>query len=359
METSSWRSAVFHRASLTGASTEAAPIDRPLTSANPGVAGFLPDGKLVLGSFFDSDLVDAASGTTIDNLDGIEWAKAASTAPVVFGFRSVSRGRFGDFVAYDTSLKRDTLTLRLPAGQVGTYAVSPNDAWAVVGLLSDTGLDVWRVDIAGGKFSDPVVHFVQTVDKNGGLDRDSYTAGITNDGEKIFVGDIDFVRIYDATTGTETGEPLKNNFIILVTDKYLLTTGAGIIVRDLANLAVVATLTGAGSVPVQYAVSAEGRMLQVLAFNTETDASVALYDLNTFARIGEPMHLDGPAVEGDIRPDGLEMALGSGAGTSIWDLDSDHWATAACALAGQNLTQQEWDTYLLWTGTYRETCPSS
>ncbi len=335
------------------------PIDRPLTSANPGVAGFLPDGKLVLGSFFDSDLVDAASGTTIDNLDGIEWAKAASTAPVVFGVRSVSRGRFGDFVAYDTSLKRDTLTLRLPAGQVGTYAVSPNDAWAVVGLLSDTGLDVWRVDIAGGKFSDPVVHFVQTVDKNGGLDRDSYTAGITNDGEKIFVGDIDVVRIYDATTGTETGEPLKNNFIILVTDKYLLTTGAGIIVRDLANLAVVATLTGAGSVPVQYAVSADGRMLQVLAFNTETDASVALYDLNTFARIGEPMHLDGPAVEGDIRPDGLEMALGSGAGTSIWDLDSDHWATAACALAGRNLTQQEWDTYLLWTGTYRETCPSS
>ena len=312
-----------------------------------------------MGSFFDSDLDDAASGTMIDNLDGIERALAASTAPVVFGIRSVSGGGSGDFIAYDTSLRRDTLTLRLPAGQVGTYAVSPNDVWAVVGLFSDTGLDVWRVDIAGGQFSDPVIHFVQTVDKNGGLDRDSYTAGITNDGGKIFVGDIDSVRIYDATTGNETGDPLKNRFAILVTDKYLLTTEASIIVRDLANLAVVATLSGAGSVPVGYAVSADGRILQVLADNTETDASVALYDLNTFARIGEPMHLDGPAVAGDIRPDGLEMALGSGAGTSIWDLDPDHWATAACALAGRNLTQQEWDTYLLWDGTYRETCPSS
>jgi len=165
--------------------------------------------------------------------------------------------------------------------------------------------------------------------------------------------------VYDATSGDEAGDRLKNDFNILVTEKYLVTSGDGITVRDLSSMAVVATMSGAGTNPFHYAASSDGSVLQALVVNTTNDGSVALYDLDTFARIGEPVHVPAFPPAGDIRPDGLEMAIGSDSGTSIWDLDPDHWVTAACAMAGRNLTQQEWDTYLPWAGPYRETCPSS
>ena len=49
-----------------------------------------------------------------------------------------------------------------------------------------------------------------------------------------------------------------------------------------------------------------------------------------------------------IRPDGKELAIGGGVGQDflVWDLDPQHWVTAACTLAGRNLTQEEWDTYI-------------
>ena len=41
----------------------------------------------------------------------------------------------------------------------------------------------------------------------------------------------------------------------------------------------------------------------------------------------------------------------------LWDLQPEHWVTAACAIAGRNLTKQEWDTYVGDLGAYEATCP--
>ena len=41
---------------------------------------------------------------------------------------------------------------------------------------------------------------------------------------------------------------------------------------------------------------------------------------------------------------------------TVWDLAPDHVRDAACALAGRNLTQQEWDRSLPWAGPRRATC---
>ena len=340
----------------------AGPIQRRLSSDSV-VAGYLPNGNVVSGPILfgnDGDLVDPESGATIDTLDGLRLPSAGSSTPAVFGLREVA-GR-DSAVVYNTDLRRDTFTMPLSEDhRFGRSGVSPNGQWLVIGFLTDTGLDVWRIDLKTGRRVDPVFRFVQTVDILGGLDRNHYSMAITNDGRKVMVGDLDGVRAYDATSGDAAGEPLTNAFDPFLTDKYLLTsTAGGITVRDLTNLTVVATMPAPGSVVAGYGASADGSLLLVRARNSAIDGAVVLYDLKTFERIGEPMHVAAELPTGDVRGDGKEMAIaGKGLGTSIWDLDPGHWATAACGLAGRNLTQQEWDTYLSWAGSYRETCSSS
>ena len=44
-------------------------------------------------------------------------------------------------------------------------------------------------------------------------------------------------------------------------------------------------------------------------------------------------------------------------GVGLWSLEPDHWVTAACAIAGRNLTTDEWSTYVGDLGDYQPTCP--
>ncbi len=41
----------------------------------------------------------------------------------------------------------------------------------------------------------------------------------------------------------------------------------------------------------------------------------------------------------------------------IWDLDPARWETAACEVAGRNLTREEWETHIGDLASYRATCP--
>ena len=90
------------------------------------------------------------------------------------------------------------------------------------------------------------------------------------------------------------------------------------------------------------------------------DGSVSLYDLPTGSRLGDAFRpadgLPGPI---SLRGDGMQASTLGPAGTGgvLWDLNPDHWAAAACALAGRNLTQQEWTTYVGDLGPYRRSCP--
>ncbi len=47
-----------------------------------------------------------------------------------------------------------------------------------------------------------------------------------------------------------------------------------------------------------------------------------------------------------MRADGMHVAGATGDGIVTWDLDPAHWETAACELAGRNLTREEWDRHL-------------
>ncbi len=53
------------------------------------------------------------------------------------------------------------------------------------------------------------------------------------------------------------------------------------------------------------------------------------------------------------------MAVGGGGpdGFTLWDLDPQHWITAACRLAGRNMTQAEWNSDVGSLDTYNPVCP--
>jgi hypothetical protein len=40
----------------------------------------------------------------------------------------------------------------------------------------------------------------------------------------------------------------------------------------------------------------------------------------------------------------------------VWDVDPERWKRQACAVAGRNLTRDEWDEFLPGR-TYRAVCP--
>ena len=46
-----------------------------------------------------------------------------------------------------------------------------------------------------------------------------------------------------------------------------------------------------------------------------------------------------------------------GGGGEVWNISPSNLRSAACGLAGRNLTEQEWQKYLSWAGPRRATCP--
>ena len=84
-----------------------------------------------------------------------------------------------------------------------------------------------------------------------------------------------------------------------------------------------------------------------------------LHDTATGIRLAEPFFHDSPDYVGSaLRPDGLELAISEDAGIAIWDLDPEHQFAAVCRIAGRDLTEHEWRTYLDGLGELRSTCGS-
>ena len=99
--------------------------------------------------------------------------------------------------------------------------------------------------------------------------------------------------------------------------------------------------------------SYDARLLMV----TVGDDTALLYDTATGTQIGEAFPTDGkPLPQGYLRPDGLEMALSMPEGVVVWDIDPEHQFEFACRIAGRDLTENEWRTYLAALGDPQSTC---
>ena len=101
------------------------------------------------------------------------------------------------------------------------------------------------------------------------------------------------------------------------------------------------------------ALSADERRLAVLG----GDRSVRLYDVATRTELGTDIDVESLGGVA-MRSDGGEAAVVTEQGIVVWDLDPAKWSDAACELAGRNLTQAEWHTYIGDLAVYHKTCPA-
>ncbi len=89
-------------------------------------------------------------------------------------------------------------------------------------------------------------------------------------------------------------------------------------------------------------VSLDGRTLLNVGWNNR----LTLYDLTRDIVLGEPIAPGDAGVRGGyLTADGETLVTALPDGILLWDLVPEHQALAACALAGRELSEQEWATY--------------
>ncbi len=103
------------------------------------------------------------------------------------------------------------------------------------------------------------------------------------------------------------------------------------------------TVPGAAGGLMEPTISRDANTMLVLA----ADGSALLYDASRGERIGDPVRTDSRTLAPSVlRPDGLEMAVSMPEGVVVWDIDPEHQFEQVCRIAGRDLSDTEWRTYL-------------
>ena len=184
--------------------------------------------------------------------------------------------------------------------------------------------------------------------------------GETGDGSPLLVTGLHngswSMTVHDAATGQPLGSVPDINSASIAPDGTLV--GASIVGEiteyDLDTLQPIGSFPGVRGIVVGLQFSDNSTTLSARSL----DRTVSIYDVPTHTRLGDPIPVDVSTSRGQsLRPDGMAVAISTGDGITIWDLDPEHLATAACQLAGRNLTPTEWHDHLDELGAYRPTCP--
>ena len=217
-------------------------------------------------------------------------------------------------------------------------------------LLFSNG-DVMTIDVATRQRIGPTLH----------VDGDPIRVSATRGGSTVVITAVDpdgnnVTTVHDGSTGEQIGPPLLGPDVTSVSLDGILVgaTGGDITRYDLDTRQPLADLPGARGEINTLQFSDDGKTLLA----TSLDQTVSIYDVSTGTRIGDPIPIVVPLIYGGfLRHDGRALAVTDRTGVAIWDLDPMHLRTAACRLAGRNLTTTEWDTYLGDLGERRPTCP--
>ncbi len=294
----------------------------------------------------DAAIIEAASGAVIDPLDGWRqprWlddpAELLVSRELESGEWQIRRYRVGDGPideAFEIRLPAEPMATIVDGGLVATS--TPEGEWsfwdAETGVADgdplplDPGVAALVVTDDGGRLVTFGRAGTTVVDRRSGEvlvgPRPAPTFGVVTDAEELIGTDPSgALTVYDLDT--------------LEAERKVSDTAG--FVQDLRVDAVGATVVTKGG-----------------------DRSVEVFDLASGVRMGTAHRIpEADESFSHLRPDGAEMAIGGGtaAGTALWSLDPDVWREQLCELAGRNLTLEEWERYLAWSGPYHTTCPAA
>jgi WD40 repeat protein len=87
------------------------------------------------------------------------------------------------------------------------------------------------------------------------------------------------------------------------------------------------------------------------------DGTVQQWESVTGKPISQALGRVRPVAGAAFSPDGKVIAVAVDQTVRLWPLDIDEWVRHACALAGRNLRQEEWNEFIGRDRPYVRTCP--
>ncbi len=314
---------------------------------------YSPDGTLLLTDYGRTGIGESPTWVIIDPRTG-EVVSNSSVAVKSPDWRADGRlkGITEDVAPHYATLDPKTWTwkstnLTLPGRPNGVIGSRHRDWLFYRSGKAEQG-EIWTIDADTGTRIEPTLHV------------DSFVAGAgTDNGDRIAVVTLGGLVVFDGRTGKalHTFSTVNLRTIHIVGGRFLIAIGAGgeMNVYNLQTFEPVATL-GVG----QGLVGVVGSDHGGLAVATGGNRASFLYDLTSGEQIGDPITIpDSEVIAVALRPDGKELVVGGGADRqmSVWDLDPQHWITAACKFAGRNLTPQEWKIDVGDLAPYHRSCP--
>ena len=332
------------------------PIQRVIASDSGSVAtfGYNSTASLLNSSegLYDPSLWDPITGEMTDALDSViigTWADAPDRfwAAFVEPDDSPLGYRFTGGL-YDTTTKARVPGVRIEFGP-DVLAVPWNDtAHQRMFLLAGDNVKIFD---QLGNYIGPTIKIPVTPGHGIG------TVQSSADGTKVVISVDGETSLYDAVTGDKLDVPPLPLMASVVSPNGVAvgsTIEGDLWIFDPDTLEKLDELPGLHGYAELLTLNADGT---TLAAENESDG-IRIYDVPTRTQLGENIpDVDGALGFFAIRPDGKELAVPYGSlGLVLWDLDPQHWLDAACALAGRNLSQDEWDKYLSAFGEYHESC---
>jgi WD40 repeat protein len=135
--------------------------------------------------------------------------------------------------------------------------------------------------------------------------------------------------------------------------RAVLTLERRIVITDEDTGRVVGAPLQAGSVDLRaLTFSPDGSLLAA----TDDEGALHLWDVTAGRALGPALRTDASAVSPPVFiGDGRTVVTAMDTGLLTWHLEASLWTSAACDLAGRDLTRDEWATYVPGE-PYRATC---
>ena len=279
---------------------------------------------------------------------GVRWAGEST---LVGDFGGVGPQRTGFL---DMRTGRTFSGDALPEDALDVWSNAPGDRMYV----GREGGEIWTIDPTTGRRVEP------TLQTEGG---DPVFVSTSPDGSRVLVTswNMEFTPdsiLFDAETGERIRFGLVGIGVTALTARGEIVSAykkRSIVRYEADTFDRIGALPGASGGLDSLSVSADGRMFSTYSL----DGTVSVYDLESGIRLGnliagssEWNYPGQGTYSGALRADGAELAINVPAGIAVWDLRPSSHADAACAMAGRDLTRDEWAAYLGDLGPYRSTC---